>query len=74
MNRRDFFSWFRAAPIALPVMASAAAAGDGVSFDGKSFTLDGVTVLSVEPDGAVTVGPDKCLKICAGAKPLSGII
>lgn len=60
MKRREFFralAWMPAVPIAgLVGSLPAEAKGDGISIDGNSLYLGGQNVLTIEKNGAISLG------------------
>jgi hypothetical protein len=64
MNRRSFLTFWRTAPVALPVLIADALAGDGhISTDGSALYLGGQKVLEQRPDGALTIGKAQNLHV-----------
>ena len=57
MNRRNFFGFLRAAPVALPAMVlNGGQKLDGVQPDGKTLYLNGRKVMEATSDGSISIG------------------
>ena len=63
MNRRDFFAFLRAAPLAAPVLLSQSMKADGVSLDGQELYLGGKKVMQRLADGSIVLGENGNLKL-----------
>ena len=63
MNRRDFFMWFRKAPLAVPVLVASGLSSDGVQLDGQSLYLAGRKVMDQRPDGTLMLGEHGDIKL-----------